>query len=91
MSCACCICIEEQSIRNNSYHIHLYSAGAVALDMLEPKFDVKLPSSSWFNHCSCLIIISRLFYRFGIIIPPIVVMDTMTPINAKTFKILIEL
>ena len=46
------------------HFILLYSAGVVALDMLEPKFDVKLPSSSGSEVCSCLIIVNRLCCRW---------------------------
>ena len=84
--------LEKRCVRTSSCLYYLYSAGAVALDMLVPKFDVKLPVGPgsisvpvWLLSIGCS------NANAGARIPPNVVMDTITPINAKIFKILIEL
>lgn len=65
-------------------------AGIVALDMLEPKFDVKLPSSGG-SEVARVRLLSLGCVVAEISVPPVEVKDTMTPIKAKTYKIFIEL
>lgn len=83
-------------LKNNlkeQYH-HRYSlpsvAGIVALDRLEPKFDVKLPSSSG-SDVARVKLLSLGCAVAEIRAPLIVVKDAMTPIKAKIYKIFMEL